>query len=60
MFPVLFVMPFKVVLTFESVDDIQSLIFQKKAIEQYFPLVLFIMQYKVVSAFVPAHEILRF
>ena len=42
-FPVvLFIMLYKVVLTFESVDE------QMKATEQYFPVVLFIMLYKVV------------
>jgi len=37
-FPVvLFIMLYKVVLTFESVDDILSVTIQMKAIEQYFP-----------------------
>ena len=44
---VLFIMLYKVVLTFESVDEI----IQMKATEQYFPVVLFIMLYKVVLTF---------
>ena len=54
-FPVvLFIMLYKVVLTFESVDEILQcdhsfiIIIQMKATEQYFPVVLFIMLYKVV------------
>ena len=48
-FPVvLFIMLYKVVLTFESVDEIlQSVTIQMKATEQYFPVVLFIMLYIV-------------
>ena len=44
-FPVLlFIMLYKVVRTFESVDEIlQSVTIQMKATEQYFPVVLFIM-----------------
>ena len=37
----------------------QSVIIQMKAIEQYFPLVLFIMLYKMVLTFGSADEILR-
>ena len=44
---VLFVMLYKVDLTFDSVVEILVTI-QMKAIEQYFPVVLFIMLYKVV------------
>ena len=45
---VLFIMLYKVVLTFESVDEIlQSVTIQMKATEQYFPVVLFIMLYIV-------------
>ena len=40
-----------VVLTFESVDEILSVTIQIKATEQYFPVVLFIMLYKVVLTF---------
>ena len=32
---------------------------QMKATEQYFPVVLFIMLYKVVQTFVPVDEILK-
>ena len=42
---VLFIMLYKVVLTFESVYDVTI---QTKVIEQQFPVVLFIMLYKVV------------
>ena len=41
-------MLYKVVLTFESVNENQSVTIQMKAIEQYFPVVLFIILYKVV------------
>ena len=45
---VLFIMLYKVVLTFESVDEIlQSVTIQMKATEPYFPVVLFIMLYIV-------------
>ena len=44
---VLFIILYKVVLTFESVDSIT----QMKAIEQYFHVVLYIMLYKVVLTF---------
>jgi len=51
-FPVvLLIMLYKVVLTFESVDDIQ-----RKATEQYFPVVLFIMLHKVVLTFESVDE----
>ena len=47
-FPVvLFIMLYKVALTFESLDESYSITIQMKATEQYFPVVLFIMQYKV-------------
>ena len=58
-FPVvLFIMLFKVVLTFESVDEILKCAIQMKATEQYFPVVLFIMLYKVVLTFESVDEIL--
>ena len=50
-FPVvLFIILYKVVLTFETVDKILKcdLIQMKAQIEQYFPVVLFNMLYKVV------------
>ena len=55
-FPVvLFIMLYKVVLTFQSVDEI----IQMKATEQYFPVVLFIMLHKVVQTFESVDEILK-
>ena len=57
-FPVvLFIMLYKVVLTFESVDEILSVNVQMKATEQYFPVVLFIMLENVILTFAPADEI---
>ena len=51
-FPVvLFIMLYKVVLTFESVDELQSVTIQIKANVQHFPVVLSIMLYKVVLTF---------
>ena len=51
-FPVvLFIMLYKVVLSFESVDDILKCDIQMKATKQYFPVVMFIMLYKVVLSF---------
>ena len=49
----------KVVLTFESVDEILSVTIQLKATEQYFPVVLFIMLYKVVLTFESVDAILK-
>ena len=61
-FPVvLFIMLCKVVLTFESLDEILHCdhnIFQMKAIKQYFSL-LFNMLYKVVITFQSVDEILQ-
>ena len=51
-------MLYKVVLTFESVDE--SVTIQMKATEQYFPVVLFIMLYKVVLTFESVDEILKY
>ena len=49
---VLFIMLYKVVLTFESVDEILKCDHsKKKATEQNFPVVMFIMLYKVVRMF---------
>ena len=42
-------MLYKVVLSFESVDEILKCDIQIKATEQYFPEVLFIMLHKVWS-----------
>ena len=47
------------VLTFESVDEILKCDIQVKAIEQYFPVVLFIKLYKVVLTFESLDEILK-
>ena len=60
-FPVvLFIMLYKVVLTFESVDEILKCDpFQMKATEQYFPVVLFIMLYKVILTFKSVDKILK-
>ena len=60
-FPVvLFIMLYKVVLTFESVDEIlKSDHIKMKATEQYFPVVLFIMLYKVFLTFESVDEILK-
>ena len=44
---VLFIVLYKVVLTFESVDEILKCDIRMKATEQYFPVVLFIMVYTV-------------
>jgi len=47
-FPVVrFIMLYKVVLTFESVNEILSVTIQMKATEQYFPVVLFVVLYRV-------------
>ena len=54
---VLFIMLYKVVLTFKSVDE--TLVFDHslmKAIEQYFHVVLFIILYKVVLTFKSVDE----
>ena len=48
-FPVvLFIMLYKVVLTFESVDEILKCDHSNEAMKQYFPVVLFIKLHKVV------------
>ena len=58
-FPVvLFIILYKVVLTFESVDGILWCTSQMKATEQFFSVVLFIMLYKVVLTFESVHKIL--
>ena len=59
-FPVvLFIMLYKVVYTFESLDEILKCDIQVKATEQYLPEVLFIMLYKVVLTFESVDEILK-
>ena len=58
-FPVvLFIMLYKVVLTFESVDEILKCDHSNE-IEQYFPVLLFIMRYKVVATFKYVERILN-
>ena len=61
-FPVvLFIMLYKVVLTFESVDEILKCDHSNESYvtEQYFPVVLLIMLYKVVLNFESVDEILK-
>ena len=45
------VLLYEVVLTFESLDEISEVIIQMKTTEHYFPVVLFIMPYKVQVLF---------
>ena len=46
-FPVvLYIMPYKVVLTFKSVDEILKCDHSNETTEQYFPVVLFVLLYK--------------
>ena len=60
-FPVvLFIMLYKMVLYFESVNEIPKCDIQMKATEQYFPVVLFIMLYKVVLHFESLNEIPKY
>ena len=57
-FPVvLFIILYKVVLTFENVNEILKC--EIKATEQYFPVVPFVMLYKVVLTFESVGEILK-
>ena len=60
-FPVVvFIMLYKVVLTFESVDEmLKCVTIQMKAPEQYTPVVLFIMLHKVALTFESVDEILK-
>ena len=53
-------MLYKMVLTFESVDEILMISIQMKGNEQYFPVVLFIMLFKVVLTFESVDEILKY
>ena len=55
----MFIMLYKVVLTFQSVVKSLSATIQMKATEQYFPVVLFIMLYKVILTFESVDEILQ-
>ena len=54
----LFIMLYKVVLSFESVYEILKCD-HMKATEQYFPVVLFIMLYKVILSFESVDKILK-
>ena len=59
-FPVvLFIILFKVVLTFESVDKILKCDHLNEAVEQNYLVILFIMLYKVVLTFESVDEILQ-
>ena len=49
----------KAVLTSESEDKSLSVTIQMKAIEQYFPVVLFVMLHKVVLTFESVDEIVK-
>jgi len=53
-----FILLYKVIRTFVSVDEILSVTIQMKATEDYIPVVLFIMLYKVVLIFESVDEIL--
>ena len=56
---VLFIKLYKVVLTFESGDEILKCDHPNEHTEQYFPVVLFIMLYKLVLTFESGDEILK-
>ena len=62
-FPVaLFIMPYKVILTFQSADTckiLQLLTIQMGSGQQYFPVVLLIILFKVVLTFESVDEILK-
>ena len=49
----------KAVLTSESADKSLSVTIEMKAIEQYFPVVLFVMLHKVVLTFESVDEIVK-
>ena len=49
----------KAVLTSESADKSLSVTIQMKAIEQYFPVLLFVMLHKVVLTFESVDEIVK-
>ena len=56
---VLFIMLNKVVLTFESVNEILKCDHSMKANEQYCSVMLFVMLYKVVLGFESVDELLK-
>ena len=55
---VLYIMLYKVVLTFNSVDETLACDHSNETIEQYFHVVLFIMLYKVILTFKSVDETL--
>ena len=57
---VLFIMLYKVILTFESVDEILKYDHSNETTKQYFPVVLFIMLYKVILTFESEDDILKY
>ena len=61
-FPVvLFIMLYKVVLTFESVDEIQKYDhLNSRLTDQYFPVVLFLMLYTLVLTFECVDEVQKY
>ena len=57
---VLFIMPHKMVISFEFVDEILKCDHSSDSYtEQYFPVVLFILLYKVVQTFESVDETLK-
>ena len=59
-FPVvLFIMLFKVFLTFESVDETLKCDYSNEGVKKYFPVVQFIMLYKILLNFESVDEILK-
>ena len=59
-FPVvLFIMRYKMALTFESVEEILKCDHSNESYWQYFPVVLLIKLYKVVLTFASVDEILK-
>ena len=58
-FPVVLLTRYKMLYLVTLLMKSSSVTFQMKATEQYFPVVLFIMLYKVVLTFEPVDEILK-
>ena len=54
---VLSILLYKVVITFESVDEVLKDDIQMKATEQYLPLVLSVLLHKVITMFESVDEI---
>ena len=55
----LVVLLYKLVLSFESVDEILKCDHSTKATEQYFPVLLYVMLYKVVLSLKSVDELLK-